>query len=50
MVAKRKPVPEPAEQVAAQVAAQAVCAVGGCKRPVLHRGLCSAHWEDPRKR
>ena len=27
-----------------------VCVIDGCERPVLHRGLCSAHWEDPRMR
>jgi hypothetical protein len=24
-----------------------VCMVDGCDRPVLHRGLCAEHWEDP---
>jgi hypothetical protein len=25
----------------------AVCVVPGCDQPVLHRGLCSGHWESP---
>jgi hypothetical protein len=33
---------EPAVQVA-------VCVVPGCERPVLHRGLCPAHWESPQR-
>jgi hypothetical protein len=35
---------------AAPPALVVVCVIEGCERPVLHRGLCSAHWEDPQQR
>ena len=42
MAARKKPAAEPTPPVA-QVA---VCVIDGCERPVLHRGLCEAHWES----
>ena len=29
------------------VAPVAVCVIDGCDQPVLHRGLCAGHWENP---
>jgi hypothetical protein len=47
--AKKRPAAAPAvgQQLAAGVA---VCVIEGCEEPVLHRGLCEAHWEDPRQK
>ncbi|HEU0214248.1 MAG TPA: hypothetical protein VFR13_09205 [Jiangellaceae bacterium] len=46
MAARKKPAAEPVEPTAL-VAQVAVCVIDGCQRPVLHRGLCAAHWETP---
>jgi hypothetical protein len=26
-----------------------LCTVPGCDRPILHRGLCAEHWENPKQ-
>jgi hypothetical protein len=45
--AKKRPAAAP-ERPAAAVVPVVVCVIDGCEEPVLHRGLCAAHWEDPR--